>query len=1173
MPFSHSRRAIAAAIVLSTVALLMVPMAMGAQKTATWTGGGGDGSYNNPANWDIDGAGNPGSEVPVNGSDTYLVHISAGVTVNFDVPGSGHQVTQFTLPGGSILNVNSGRDLEVVDAAAVSGVVNTVGGTFLASSPATTFPGNAARATVSGSGRIDINAPSYASTGINGSATLFSAGGAGSRLDLTSLQSINAGVNLYGGAQVYTVHAANDGVIDLSALQTVTAPYRETHDRLDFVIETGGYIDLGSLQTTTVPAGGVGYTRFDVRVPAYALPSLITADRAQFVMTNGTTLDLGDTVTPLANPATQTGGSYSIADNATVNFPALTTLNNATLTFGANSTLVAPNLTNLDGSVVSLDSDDTFTTGTVSSLDAARLAVADGVQWGAAFGDLSAVSYSTAGFAATATLFSATGAGSLLDLATITTLNAGFNAYSGAQVQTISAADGATIDLSGLTTVTAPYRETFDLVRFVVDSGGHIDLGSLSATTVPGGGTGHTKFEVNVPAYALPALQTADRALFVVANGTTLDLGDQAAPLAHPATQRGGGYDLDDNAVVNFPALTNLENATVTLGAASQFHAPNLTNFAGSVVHLEPGRTFDVGALGTIDAARISVSGGTQFGVAFGDVAATSYSTAAYAATATLFSADGAGSVLDLSSLTSINAGFNAYSGAQVQTISATDGGAVDLSNVTTVTAPYRETIDVIEFVVASGGDMDLASLGTTTVPAGGVGYTRFDVQVAGYSLPALTRPDRAQFIVAAGTTLDLGDQAAPLASPATQDGGRYDLADGATVNFPALTGLRRATVTLGVGADFNAPNLTDFDGSVVDLAPGRTFTTGTIGTLDAARIAVSGGVQWGAGFGQLAATGYSTAGYAATAVLFSADGAGSLLDLSSITSINAGFNAYSGSQVQTIRAVNGGRVDLSGVTQVVAPYRETIDRIDFVAASNGTMDLSSLQTVTSANIGQARFTIGSGGTMIFGDLVVTDELDLSATDNTSTVVIRGGLNLDPTSDLSVTNAATLQIAGNFSLDYTDTSKFDGDTGIMQLNGSGAQLMEVGGADLGAVAAAGNFGLARLIVGGTGTTSVTLVDLLDNGDQSGAEALYLLGSGGLDGLQIVDDSILMIGDIPVYAWLSSHQAIVELHSLFGPGDTIIAFPEPGNSGFIAVPEPATVALLVVGACAWLRRRH
>ena len=502
--------------------LTMAPIAAGVQKTATWTGGGGDSSYNNPANWDIDGGGNPGNELPLNGTDTYLVDIPGSVAVNFDVPGSGHQVTQFTLASGSTFNVNSGRDLEVIDAAAVSGVLNTVGGTFLANSAASTFPGNAARATVSGSGQINLHAPSYASTGITSSVTLFESSGAGGQLNLPSLQSINAGINLFSGAQVYTIRAANTGMVDLSALQTVTAPFRETHDRLDFVIETAGTLDLSALQTTTVAAGGAGHTRFDVRVPSYALPSLTTADRAQFILTNGTTLDLGDMVTPLANPAMKNGGSYDLADNATVSFPALTTLNNATITFGANATFTAPNLTNLDGSVVALDSDDTFTTGTIGSLDAARVSVSDGVQWGSAFGDLSAVSYATTGFAATATLFDTTGAGSLLDLSTLTSINAGFNAFAGAQVQTISATSGGTIDLSNLTTVTTPFRETFDLIQFVVGTGGTINLDALTTTTVAGGGSGHTKFDVSVPSYALPALQTADRAQFVVGNGTTL---------------------------------------------------------------------------------------------------------------------------------------------------------------------------------------------------------------------------------------------------------------------------------------------------------------------------------------------------------------------------------------------------------------------------------------------------------------------------------------------------------------------------------------------------------------------------------------------------------------------------------------------------------------------------
>ncbi len=73
----------------------------------------------------------------------------------------------------------------------IAGIVQGVGGDFLA--PIAVFSGNTARASASGGATVLIGALNYSSTGLTGSATLFSAKNAGSLLDLSSLQSIDAG--------------------------------------------------------------------------------------------------------------------------------------------------------------------------------------------------------------------------------------------------------------------------------------------------------------------------------------------------------------------------------------------------------------------------------------------------------------------------------------------------------------------------------------------------------------------------------------------------------------------------------------------------------------------------------------------------------------------------------------------------------------------------------------------------------------------------------------------------------------------------------------------------------------------------------------------------------------------------------------------------------------------
>ena len=158
----------------------------------------------------------------------------------------------------------------------------------------------------------------------------------------------------------------------------------------------------------------------------------------------------------------------------------------------------------------------------------------------------------------------------------------------------------------------------------------------------------------------------------------------------------------------------------------------------------------------------------------------------------------------------------------------------------------------------------------------------------------------------------------------------------------------------------------------------------------------------------------------------------------------------------------------------------------------------------------------------------------------------------------------------------TETSKQPGDKItcglVIQLAGDGTRRFEVAGADMGNVEASNNSSLAQLIVGSnTTTTDLLLVDLIDNGNRASPETLYLLGSGGLDGLQILNGSTLTIGDIPVYAKISG--VMTDLRSLFPVGQMVISFTEPGSNGFIAIPEPTMVGVLAIGLLAAARRRR
>jgi hypothetical protein len=289
---------------------------------------------------------------------------------------------------------------------------------------------------------------------------------------------------------------------------------------------------------------------------------------------------------------------------------------------------------------------------------------------------------------------------------------------------------------------------------------------------------------------------------------------------------------------------------------------------------------------------------------------------------------------------------------------------------------------------------------------------------------------------------------------------------------------------------------------------------------------------------------------------VISADGAGGAVNLPSVQTINAGWNDNSGAvRYQKIIASGAAAIDLSGVTTIIAPWRGE-DRLDIIVETGGTIDLSSLQTATSGGAGEAFFSVSAGGTMLFGDMLRTGAVNLSIAGSTSTVVVGGGLHLDPNSDLSITGGATMKITRDFSYEYDSEAKFDTDAGIIQFHTAGDHQLEVGGIDLGVDGStSGNLGLGRLVVGDDNVEAkVTLVDWFDNLGSDGIEALYLYGSGGMDGLEIRGNSLLIIGDTPVYALIDGEM--VDLHSLIGPDDIIVPFQDASglNSGWITIAD-------------------
>ncbi len=610
---------------------------------------------------------------------------------------------------------------------------------------------------------------------------------------------------------------------------------------------------------------------------------------------------------------------------------------------------------------------------------------------------IAATTYSSTGlntgYNTTWDLFSADGAGTMLNLSALQWLNAGFNDNSGGFLyQRIWATNNAAINLSSLQTITGPSRAE-DRLDINIDTGGTIDLTALQ--TINSAGSGTTRFNLDVPTFSLPALESASYVNFELFTDSTWDfiaLTDlnyatlelwPGATLNMPALLETNGrtYILpqvgDGRAVttINVDNLMVMNGVTFTLGDAGVFNAPLLTSFTWSSVGLSAGSTFITGALDTIDNSRISVSGGVQFGTAYGDMAATTYSSTGLNtgySTYTLFKASGTDSILDLSSLESINAGFDDNSGGPTyQRIEAEAGGLIKLSAVDTITGPSRAE-DWLYVIIGSGSNINLDSL--VAINSASSGNTLFDIDVPAFSLPALASASRTSFDVIAGGTLDLlaltslGNTSFTMGAGSTlnipavlsHSGGTLVVPDSGAVNADNLASMSNVTLDLGTGGAFNAPLLSSFTSSFVELAPGQTFTTAALDNIDNSRLHVVGGAQFGAAFGDLSATTYTSSGLNTgytTYELFKATGDGTLLDLSTLGNIDAGFNDNSGGPSHHyIEAAAGGTIDLSGVDNITGPQRGE-DWLHIIVGSGSSIDLTALQTIDS-NGGPTDFTI-----------------------------------------------------------------------------------------------------------------------------------------------------------------------------------------------------------------------
>ena len=116
-----------------------------------------------------------------------------------------------------------------------------------------------------------------------------------------------------------------------------------------------------------------------------------------------------------------------------------------------------------------------------------------------------------------------------------------------------------------------------------------------------------------------------------------------------------GAIDVPEGGTFHLPELLSASNVGMTIGTSGTLNAPKLVVFANSRLELGANQTLNAPEFENIDNSRFALNGGAQL-----SIAATSYSATGRNFNDTLFAVSGAGTVLDLSSLESINDAFDA---------------------------------------------------------------------------------------------------------------------------------------------------------------------------------------------------------------------------------------------------------------------------------------------------------------------------------------------------------------------------------------------------------------------------------------------------------------------------------------------------------------------------------
>ena len=444
------------------------------------------------------------------------------------------------------------------------------------------------------------------------------------------------------------------------------------------------------------------------------------------------------------------------------------------------------------------------------------------------------------------------------------------------------------------------------------------------------------------------------------------------------------GLQVTHNGTVLDTKLTSLSGANLTLDGTGTIALAQITSFTGGTLSLSGG-TLGLTMLSDIDGSSLLVSGGASMTLpeVTGYNGPTGYTTT--------LQATGAGSMLVLPMLGSITANAALYSLIQVQALA---GGNVELpALIKTGGGPLQLESD------GAGSMLDISSLtsfqgGSSLTDSSGLQVTHGGT-VLDASLTSLS-----------GANLTLDGTGTIAVAPITSfTGGTLSL-DAGTLSLPELSDIDGSSLQVTGGASLTLPVLTSYVGPT-----GYTATlqaTGAGSTLLLSKLASITENSAFYSLTQVQALGGGDVELAALTTLsggplqLESDGAGSMLDISTLTSFQGGNSATDSSGLQVTHAGT-----------VLDPNLTTFTNLTITTDPTATFTVPANQTFSFPN---STTTISTGTLLDQGSLSVQGGATLN---------VKGGLEVNGSGILTTASGSTIDVSGNLLGNTTNAAGFN----------------------------------------------------------------------------------------------------------------------------------------------------